>query len=563
MKNASQKLQIQQFIFVVMVLGLLLAQSYSSEAVHSIGESNSFSIYTINALADVNRALSLYGDGDYVEINDPFTNNTVFTISLWVNPNVVNDDWHGFIGKQGDLYRKPGLWLTSLGSLHYDSYSADGNRYSGLLKGFFTSDRQWVHVAWVKDNTEYRFYRNGLLFATQEAPISFYTADSSYWIGHVGSYWDGLIDEVRIWKIARTQKDIQETMNTTLQGDEEGLVGYWNFDDGTAYDSSLHSGNHGTLMGDAELVTLYGPWPPPSRGDVSGDKTVSAYDAALILQYVVGLIAEFPADSMGSPSSISPRAYIVSIPELSAKAGDRIFVPIAVDDSTGLLAGGISLKFDPTVLRAIKALPDVTLNGSYWKANISLYGELRFAFATTEPTKGQGRVGDTGFSNRSLLGGRVGVSRRERATRAEKGVNLLMVEFEVLENTEGKTSPLIIENVNLSNSQSIKKINGEVRVTPSTFALLQNYPNPFNPETWLPYKLASDSPLSISVYNAKGQLIRTINLGHQVAGMYITKDKAAYWDGRDSFGDKMASGVYYYTLQAGDFTATRKMAIMK
>lgn len=532
MENKN-KLQIQNFIFVVVILCSIFVQSYSVEAVQSIGESNSFSIYTINALADVNRGLSLYGDGDYVEINDPFTNNTVFTISLWVNPNVVNDDWHGFIGKQGDEYRKPGLWLTSIGSLHYDSYSSDGNRYSGLLKGFFTNDKQWVHVAWVKDNTEYRFYRNGLLFATKEAPLSFYTTDSSYWIGHVGSYWDGLIDEVRIWKIARTQEEIQETMNTTLQGDEGGLAGYWNFDDATAYDSSLHSGNHGTLQGDAELVTLEEPWPPPLRGDVSGDKTVSAYDAALILQYVVGLIAEFPANSMGSPSSISPRSYVVSLPELSAKAGDKIFVPIAIDDFTGLLAGGISLKFDPTVLRAIKALPDISLNGSHWKANTSLDGEVRFAFATTEvvTTTGQG--------------------------------NMLMVEFEVLPDAEGKTSPLIIENINLSNSRSIKKINGEIRVIPSTFALLQNYPNPFNPETWLPYKLASDSPLSISVYNAKGQLVRTISLGHQVAGMYITKDKAAYWDGRDSFGDKVASGVYYYTLQAGNFTATRKMAIMK
>ena len=93
--------------------------------------------------------------------------------------------------------------------------------------------------------------------------------------------------------------------------------------------------------------------------------------------------------------------------------------------------------------------------------------------------------------------------------------------------------------------------------------LLQNYPNPFNPETWIPFKLAQNAPVSISIYDTKGQLIRTIALGQQNAGIYTTKDKAVYWDGRSNTGEKVSSGVYYYTLQAGDFTATRKMVIMK
>jgi flagellar hook assembly protein FlgD len=93
--------------------------------------------------------------------------------------------------------------------------------------------------------------------------------------------------------------------------------------------------------------------------------------------------------------------------------------------------------------------------------------------------------------------------------------------------------------------------------------LLPNYPNPFNPETWIPFKLAQETPVAISIYDTTGQLIRTIALGNRNAGIYTTKDKAAYWDGRDRFGDKVASGVYYYTLQAGDFKATRRMVILK
>ena len=138
-----------------------------------------------------------------------------------------------------------------------------------------------------------------------------------------------------------------------------------------------------------------------------------------------------------------------------------------------------------------------------------------------------------------------------------------MVEFEVLPNAEGRTSHLILENIDLSNSRSITKIDGEVRVIPSTFALLQNFPNPFNPDTWLPYKLASASPVSISIYNAKGQLIRTLHFGNKNAGVYVTKGKAAYWDGKDNVGEKVASGVYFYTFQSEEFTATRKMVIMK
>ncbi len=93
--------------------------------------------------------------------------------------------------------------------------------------------------------------------------------------------------------------------------------------------------------------------------------------------------------------------------------------------------------------------------------------------------------------------------------------------------------------------------------------LLQNFPNPFNPDTWLPYQLAQDAPVTIYIYNAKGLLICTLHLGYQPAGRYMTKDNAAYWDGRCSLGEKVASGVYYYTLQAGEFSATRKMVILK
>jgi len=94
-------------------------------------------------------------------------------------------------------------------------------------------------------------------------------------------------------------------------------------------------------------------------------------------------------------------------------------------------------------------------------------------------------------------------------------------------------------------------------------ALYQNYPNPFNPETWIPYKLAADAKITVTIYNAQGQRIRTISLGAKPAGSYLTSDRAVYWDGRNDAGESVSSGVYFYQLQVGDFSAIRKMLLIK
>ena len=98
---------------------------------------------------------------------------------------------------------------------------------------------------------------------------------------------------------------------------------------------------------------------------------------------------------------------------------------------------------------------------------------------------------------------------------------------------------------------------------PNTTALLANYPNPFNPETWIPYHLATASDVRITIYDGFGTLVRQFDLGHQPAGLYQTRDRAAYWDGTNALGESVASGIYFYTLKTDDFSATRKMLILK
>ncbi|MCY4434539.1 MAG: T9SS type A sorting domain-containing protein, partial [bacterium] len=98
---------------------------------------------------------------------------------------------------------------------------------------------------------------------------------------------------------------------------------------------------------------------------------------------------------------------------------------------------------------------------------------------------------------------------------------------------------------------------------PEETALLPNYPNPFNPETWIPYQLSEPAEVTLRIYSINGVLVRTLALGHTPAGIYQSRGRAAYWDGRNSLGESVASGLYFYTLTAGDFTATRKLLIRK
>ena len=108
-----------------------------------------------------------------------------------------------------------------------------------------------------------------------------------------------------------------------------------------------------------------------------------------------------------------------------------------------------------------------------------------------------------------------------------------------------------------------RNVNAEQLRIPETTTLLPNYPNPFNPETWIPYQLAKPANVTLTIYDINGHVVRELDLGHQRAGVYQSRKRAAYWDGRNTVGEPVASGVYFYALTAGDFTATRKMLIRK
>lgn len=92
---------------------------------------------------------------------------------------------------------------------------------------------------------------------------------------------------------------------------------------------------------------------------------------------------------------------------------------------------------------------------------------------------------------------------------------------------------------------------------------LPNYPNPFNPETWIPYQLAKAADVSVNIYDVSGHLIRTISVGFKPIGYYLTRERAAYWDGRNATGEPVSSGVYFLHFIAGDFSATQRIVVLK
>ena len=98
---------------------------------------------------------------------------------------------------------------------------------------------------------------------------------------------------------------------------------------------------------------------------------------------------------------------------------------------------------------------------------------------------------------------------------------------------------------------------------PKLTQLLQNFPNPFNPETWIPYHLANDSHVSLAIYDINGVVLRELDLEHQRVGYYTDRSRAAYWDGRNKWGERVASGVYFYQLRADGYSQMRKMVIVK
>ena len=223
-----------------------------------------------------------------------------------------------------------------------------------------------------------------------------------------------------------------------------------------------------------------------------------------------------------------------------AAVGEQIVFNVDIVSQQPIDAYQFTLAFDPTALRYV-----TSTNGDY----------LTDAFVA--PT--QIEANQVTLVAVSLSGGNTGEG------------SLAAITFEVLSQ---QTSPLTLSEVLLpvttgglaellviqSTTSTALSDTGQ---TGQETTVLPNYPNPFNPETWIPYHLAAPAKVTLSIYSMQGALVRELALGYQAAGAYQHRSRAAYWDGKNAFGETVASGVYFYTFTAGDFSATGKMVIMK
>ena len=103
----------------------------------------------------------------------------------------------------------------------------------------------------------------------------------------------------------------------------------------------------------------------------------------------------------------------------------------------------------------------------------------------------------------------------------------------------------------------------EIDARPDAVRALPNYPNPFNPETWMPFQLDARADVDIRIYDARGELVRLLELGPLDAGYYVSRNRAARWDGRNANGEIAAGGVYFTELRAGEQRILRRMMLRK
>jgi hypothetical protein len=226
------------------------------------------------------------------------------------------------------------------------------------------------------------------------------------------------------------------------------------------------------------------------------------------------------------------------------------FVPIAPDDVQG---ADVAL---PVILSTFTVIPSDTGVVVKWRTESEL-NNLGFDVYRSESSDGQFIKVNPAF----IKGAGTDSTPRDYQFVDESSV-------------VGKTYYYYLETISFSGERDrshiikvIVDVSGKVKVTglmqPTTSALLQNFPNPFNPETWIPFHLAKDADVTIRIFDIRGQEVRTIQLGQMPAGRYDAKGQAVLWDGRDSYGQEVSSGIYFYNLTAGKFHATKKLTIIK
>ena len=286
--------------------------------------------------------------------------------------------------------------------------------------------------------------------------------------------------------------------------------------------------------------------------DVSGEKGLTAFDAALILRREVGLIDYFPDEENAyrlwdppidwwkppteSPppatkpvATARPMHKTISLAPVENREDGLIAVPVTIDDMEGVLAGSFALRFDPTRLRPV-GVESSALTENFLFADHVRDNTARVGFAGIEPGSGRGALAELLFQ--PLTSG------------VEHSGGLELVEAQLNESDI---------DVRIAVSSTFSQA-----ALPQIAVLYPNYPNPFNPSTTVRYFLAGEENVRLNVYDLTGQRIRQLQHGRRHAGHHLLE-----WDGMDDSGTAVASGVYLLRLETERSLQTRKMSMIK
>ena len=281
------------------------------------------------------------------------------------------------------------------------------------------------------------------------------------------------------------------------------------------------------------------PYTASSFAEVVGATVVIRLDTAM--QEFVG----FTADQEGDGFAIEGgQGYIVNVP------------------------GGGMVTFEGTAwnntMDDAAAAPGVQLPGATWAFVVSgdlLETEMGVSYTVVAKNLRTGEVATRQVSSDHREFNTVWADLTRKSV-IEAGDTLEVILFDDLRNIVSGPFTHTVDVGDLRNAYlSLPLTVGDVH--PASTILAQNFPNPFNPETWIPYQLEKSADVTLQIYDTSGGIVRTIDLGFKSQGFYMTRSTAAYWDGRNNMGEQVASGVYFYSLQTPDFSATRKMLILK
>ena len=285
--------------------------------------------------------------------------------------------------------------------------------------------------------------------------------------------------------------------------------------------------------------------------DVNGDSVVNIFDLVL----VAGRFGERLLEGAPSPLMQTVDAKVEAIPLNRGRSTARIALRLESNVDVFGVQFDLALHSDRVKLIAVEKgnLLGTSNHQSFWRSP-----EI------------QGNVA-TCAANAALLNAQADAKTAVSHTKVHLPGALAVIAVQLDGTTFKDSFDVLIDNLILVNADGRGvlaktppiRLNAETLLLPTHNRLMQNYPNPFNPETWIPYQISRDARVRLEFFTPSGQAVRTLDLGYRPAGLYVSRGRAAYWDGTNNFGERVASGVYFYTIQAENYHAIKRMVLMK